>query len=112
MNTRTRILFKVNDEVVITEDNINLTFDEIDVLKWTIVSECDCLFDEITVDVVEENVDVAEDIDISANGDLIFWRSTHHEPIQGVYCELVEGSDEYLDAMNDGTLIDKINFFV
>lgn len=112
MNTKTIILFKVNDEVVITEENINLTFDEIDRLKWTIVSECDCLFDEITVDVVEENVDVADDIDISVNGELIFWKSTYHVPIKGICCELVEGSDEYLDAINDGTLIDKINFFI
>ena len=105
-----KVLFKVNDEVVLEEDG-DLFLNQIDEIKWKIVEECECRFDDIEVDIVDNVLDLSDDIDVSDNG-LIYWKAYYPQPIQGIDCELVEGSDEFLDAMNNGTILDHIYFVI
>lgn len=55
--------------------------------------------------------DINTEIDSSPIG-LVFWKSTYFEPIQGVKLDITIGSDEYLDAIIDGTLEKHLIFFV
>jgi hypothetical protein len=105
-----KVLFKVNNEVVLEEDG-DLYLNQIDIIKWKIVEECECGFDDIEVDILDNVLDLSDDIDVSDNG-LIYWKAYYPQPIQGIDCDLVEGSDEFLDAMNSGTILDHIYFVI
>lgn len=110
MSTRKKTLFKV-DNVVMVEENRDLYIGEIDRLKELVAQECDCSIDEVEVETIETEMEMSEDIDCTSDG-LVFWRSLEFKTIQGVYCELEEGSDEYLDALNNGTLEKHLHFFI
>ena len=110
MKPRTKLLFKVNNEIVL-EESTDLHLNQIDELKWGIALECECDVADVEVDIVEMDVEMSEDVDVSVDG-LVFWKSLYMQPIQGVSCDLEEGSDEYLDAINNGTLINHLNFFI
>ena len=110
MKTRTKLVFKINNEIVL-EESTDLHLNQIDELKWGIAMECECNIDDIEVEKVELPLEVSEDVDVSADG-MVFWKSLYMQPIQGVMCDLEEGSDEYLDAINNGTLINHLNFFI
>jgi hypothetical protein len=105
-----KVLFKINDEVVLIEDG-DLYLNQIDEIKWKIVEECECRFDDIEVDILDNLIVLSDEVDVSDIG-LVFWKAYYPQAIQGVECDLVEGSDEYLDAMNNGSLIDYLHFFV
>lgn len=110
MAQRRKILFKINDEVVV-EETRDLYPNQIDEMKWIIASECECTYDDVAVEFEEVKDELSDDIDVSDNG-LIFSSALYHTPINGVYCSLKEGSDEYLDAILDGTIENYLNFFV
>jgi hypothetical protein len=110
MKPRTKLVFKINDEIVL-EESTDLYLNQIDELKWNIALECECSIDDIEVEKVEMPLEVSEDVDVAVDG-LVFWKSLYMQPIQGVTCDLEEGSDEYLDAINNGTLINHLNFFI
>jgi hypothetical protein len=110
MKPRTKLVFKINDEIVL-EESTDLYLNQIDELKWGIALECECSIDDIEVEKVEIPLEVSEDVDVAVDG-LVFWKSLYMQPIQGVTCDLEEGSDEYLDAINNGTLINHLNFFI
>ena len=62
--------------------------------------------------VIVENRDLfLNEIDVTSEG-MVFWTALNHVPIKGVYCILEEGSDEHLDAINNGTIGDYLNFFI
>lgn len=109
-DTTKKVLFKINNEVVLEEDG-DLFLNQIDEIKWKIVEECDCRFEDIEVDILDNLIVLSDEIDVSDNG-LIFWKAYYPQPIQGIECHLVEGSDEYLDAINDGSILEHINFFI
>lgn len=110
MKQRIKILFKINNEVVV-EETTDLTITEIENMKWKIAQECECAVDEIETENVELEHDISDSIDVSADG-LFFWKSIFMETIQGLSCDLEIGSDKYLDAMNNGTLEDYLTFFI
>lgn len=110
MKQRIKLLFKLNNEVVL-EENDDLYLNQIDALKWVISAECECSIDDIEVERIETPIDISEEVDISVEG-LVFWNSLYMLPIQGVSCGLKEGTDEYLDAMNNGTIVEHLNFFM
>jgi len=114
MNTRKKTYFKINNEVVV-EETQDMTIEMIEKMKWIIAEECECQYDDIEVESIEvyfnPNQELSDDIDVDVNG-LHFWRSDYPDTVQGVLCELKEGSDEYLDAINNGTLINHLKFFV
>jgi hypothetical protein len=110
MKARSKTLFKVKNEVIL-EESSDLYLNQIDEIKWQIALECEVNFDEIDVEKIEMPLDLSDDVDVSVDG-LIFWKSLSFKPIQGIKCELIEGSDEWLDAINNGTIDKYINFFV
>jgi hypothetical protein len=65
---------------------------------------------------VDAVIELSDEVDCSTDMDgigiLIFWKSMEFKPIIGVRSTLAEGSDEYLDAMNNGTLENYLEFFV
>lgn len=110
MSARTKILFKINNEIVVEESG-DLFPNQIDEMKWVIASECQCSIDEVTHEIVEIPQELSEDIDVSTSG-MVFWKSLEHKTVQGVYCELKQGSDEYLDAVSNGTIDEYLHFFI
>ncbi len=111
MKTTTRkiLIFSVGGEPIL-EERCNLFANQIDELKWNIAIELGCSYDDIKIDTVEVPIEMSEEIDVSSIG-MIFWKDTYFEPIVGVGCSLKEGSDEWLDAKADGTLIEYMYFF-
>jgi len=114
MSIRRKTYFKINNEVVV-EETQDMTIEMIEKMKWIIAEECECQYDDIEVEVkpiVNSNPkELSDEVDIGANG-MHFWRSDYPDTIVGVLCDLEEGSDEYLDAINNGTLINHLMFFV
>jgi NCAIR mutase (PurE)-related protein len=110
MSTRKKLLFKINNEVVV-EETQELTLDQIEALKWVIAGECECQVDEIEVVSLELGQDLSDDIDVGVDG-MHFWKSLFMKPVLGVRCDLKIGSDEYFDAINKGTLENHIHFFI
>jgi hypothetical protein len=105
-NVRKVLLFKVNGEVVI-EDSINLNLTEIDNVKEDIAICFEIPIDSIEVVISEEKV--MSDIDVSIDG-LICWTDVVFEPYKGLTLPFNEGSDEHLDAIKKGNLIDYVKF--
>ena len=109
-SNRTKVEFKINNEVVVIEDR-DLTEKEITDMKFIIAEECEVAYFEVTHNVIKEEREVSDEVDITDIG-LIFFKDTYPNPIQGIFCALVQGSDEYLDAILDGTLLDSLNFYI
>jgi hypothetical protein len=109
MTTRRKILFKV-DNAVMVEELRDLSIEEIERLKVLVAQECECNPEDVEVDTIEAEVEMSEDVDATDIG-FVFWRSLSFEPIVGVRSTLIEGSDEYLDAVNNGTLENYLEFF-
>ena len=105
---RTRTLFTINNEVVIEEPR-ELTEVDIEKMKWVIAEECSCEFDDIDY-FVETSDDELSDIDVTHNG-LMDWKDCQGSILKGVKCTIVIGSDAYLDAINDGTIINYLEFY-
>lgn len=106
--TRKVLLFKVDNEIVL-EERCNLYLNQIDELKWAIALELGCTYDEVEVNAEDVPIEMSEEIDVSSIG-MIFWKDTYFTPIIGTVCDLKEGSDEWLDAKANGTLINYIKF--
>jgi len=101
MNIRKKVLFKVNNEVVVEESGeIELT--EIERMKLVISQELDCTYDDVEVEYINLPLDISE-IDVDSQG-LFDWREPYPKIITGVKLTLIEGSDEYLDALSNGSL--------
>ena len=81
---------------------------QIDEYKWLIASECECPFDDIDVETIDEATNLSE-IDVNADG-MFDWKDVEYKILGGVKCSLVEGSDEYLDAMIKGNLQEYLIF--
>lgn len=109
MEEKRKVLhFKVNGETVL-EERCNLFLNQIDELKWGIALELGCEYDNIEVEVTEVPIEMSDEIDVSSIG-MIFWKDTFFEPIIGIVCDLEEGSDDWLDAKANGTIINYLRF--
>lgn len=109
MTNRRKIQFKVGKTIMV-EELRDLSIEEIERLKVLVAQECECTPEDVEVDTIEAEIEMSEDIDVTDTG-LVFWRSLSFDPIAGVRCKLIEGSDEYLDALNNGTLENHLEFF-
>ena len=109
MSTRKTIVFKINNEVVCEEPK-DLTIEEIYQYKECIANEFGCDPYEIEVNLKDECIEDSE-LDSTPDG-LVFWKSTFFTPIVGVECELEMYSDEYFDAVADGTLEKYLKFSI
>jgi hypothetical protein len=107
---RDRLVFKVDNEIII-EERTDLTLAQIDKLKIYISKEVGCFVDEI--EVVFEKCPAPQElsnVDCTSYG-LVFF-DEYPDEIRGVRLNLVLGSDEHLDAINNGTLEKYLIFFV
>lgn len=101
MNPRKKIVFKVNNQIVL-EDRRDLYPNQIDELKWFVAGECSCHYEDVDMEIVEATEELSE-IDVDNHG-LFDWKSLDCIYLTGVGLPFTEGSDEYLDAVNNGTL--------
>jgi hypothetical protein len=104
---RVKVLFKINNEVVVEETGeYNTT--EIEKFKWNVVQECEVFYDDIETEIIELDEDLSE-FDISTEG-MQSYKDTEFVIKIGVSLPFEIGSDAYLDAMNEGTLEDNLIF--
>jgi hypothetical protein len=107
MTSRKKLIFKVNNQIVM-EDRRDLYPNQIDELKWFVAKECSCHYEDVEVDIVENTLELSEmDID---NIGLFDWKSLDCIYLSGLSLSIVEGSDEYLEALTNGTLEDFVIF--
>lgn len=109
MSSRRKVQFKV-DNIVMVEEPRDLTLDEIDRMKSIVAQECECMLEDVCVEFVDAEIELSEDIDVAPEG-LVYWRSLLMKPAIGVSCLLEEGSDEYLDAISNGTIEEYLIFY-
>lgn len=106
---RKRVFFKVDGKVVMMHPD-GLYPNEIDEFKWMCAQECEVPYDKVIVE-IEEDSDKVElsDIDVSVNG-IYVYTDCNFNFLVGVDCTLTDGSDEYLDAMNNNELEKYLKF--
>lgn len=107
MNLRSKLFYKVNNEIVCEEDTDN-TIEHVEKMKWILMEELECLYDDIEVEKVELPEDASE-YDMTSIG-LVNYKDLYFVPRTGLNCSIKEGTDEWLDAFNNGTLINYIYF--
>ncbi len=107
MKQRKIILFLVNNEIV-AEEPKDLDILDIEKMKWTICLECECSYHDIEVRIELLDLQLS-DIDSSSDG-LIDWKDTQAKIITGVKLNLIEGSDQHLDAIRENKLEDYLIF--
>ena len=100
MKKKKLTLFKLNGEIVVVEER-EMLLSEIEDMKNIICFECDCEYDNINVE-FEEVDDLFSDYDVTPKGLALFEQPFHI--IKGVKLNIIEGSDEYLDAIRNKTL--------
>lgn len=107
---RDKLLFKVGDEIIV-EESVDLTINQINIIKMYITKEIGCFIDEIEVEHYQSNIkQELSNIDCCDYG-LIFF-DEYPDEIKGVKLNLIIGSDEHLDAINNGTIENYLKFFV
>lgn len=89
MMKRRLILFKVNQEVVVTEQR-HLELSEIEELRNIVACEMGCMFNEVEVDTIEAERDLS-DIDSTPDG-LVYYQD---------YCEVITGIRILIDPTSD-----------
>jgi hypothetical protein len=107
MKTRKKILFKLHHDVV-HEDPRDLSIRDIEGIKWAIAKESGEPFDSVDVELEEEIIpDENSEYDVSSDG-MRKWDDVSITVITGLSCPYEIGSDEHLQAITDGTLLDQI----
>lgn len=99
MTTRKTILFKLNNEIVVT-DQRTLADEQIEDLKKVIAFEMDCSSDAITVE-IEEATRELSDIDSTPDG-LVYWNGSYPDPLNGIRLYIEKDVNEFLDAILEG----------
>jgi len=97
----TKIIFKFNDMTILKIDK-DLKLIEIQAYKRALSKAYDCKVVDIEV-IFKQDTKIVSDIDLTKEG-MVFWKGFHPKVITGVKSSLIEGSDDYLDAMNNNTL--------
>jgi hypothetical protein len=108
MTPRTKIEFKVGNSVIFKTPR-DLTLEQLDNIKQAL--SLTCKIDIADIEVVYNNTPIEmSEIDLSKNG-LQHWKTPFLEVFGGIRLTLVLGSDEHLDAINNGTLEKYLKFF-
>jgi hypothetical protein len=105
MKNRKKILFKIKEEVVL-EESADMLVDTVEKMKFIIAEECSCQYDDIDVEVIDLPQDLSE-IDVTTDG-MLNWTDVNFKILTGIKFDLVLGSDEHLDAINNKTLLNFI----
>jgi len=107
MKPRKKIMFRVDGKLVMV-NNTDLFLNQIDEMKHIIASEYYCHIDEVSVETIYLPLDLS-DFDVCFDG-IINWKDPDFKTITGVKLNLIVGSNEHLDAINNGTLGDYLIF--
>jgi len=103
------IQFIIEGEVII-EKHENLYLNQIDEIKWDLAKIFDITPDDVEVSTFELEEELST-LDATDKG-LVYFNGLYPRPIVGMTCILEEGSDEFLDAMNNGTILNYIKFVI
>jgi hypothetical protein len=99
MATRKKILFKVND-IVMVEELRDLSIEEVNNLKVIVAQECDCTPEDVEVDTQEAEI-IMSDFDITKTG-MVDFRSLYPNPVIGSgNFEIDENSDKFITLMQN-----------
>ena len=104
---RVKVLFKI-EGVTVVEESGDITEEQIEKLKWVIVSECEVFYDMIETETIHLPIEFG-DIDVGSTG-MYNYADCYFNIKTGVTLSIDEGSDIYLDAMNKGMLEDFLVF--
>lgn len=107
-----QVIFKICDTIALIENN-EITIDEIEDIKVKLMNCYNVAYDDIEV-ITEDIIDgraleMSDEIDVNEQG-LIYWRDVYFKPVYAISCDLVEGSDKYLDSVADGSIINHLHF--
>ena len=96
-------LYKIKDEIIF-EDSEDLLIEAVERMKVWIAEAHGILADDVDVEVevIETEIELSG-IDVTSGG-MFSWLDADYILYQGVKCDLVIGSDEHLDAINNGTI--------
>ena len=103
----TKIIFKYND-MTILKINKDLKLIEIQAYKRALSKAYDCKVVDIEV-MFKQDAKIVSEIDLTKEG-MVYWKGFYPKIILGVKSSLIEGSDDYLDAINNNTLEDFLLF--
>jgi len=104
---RVKVLFKIKNEVVVEESG-DLTLTDIEKFKWVVVEECEANYDDIDVEIIELPLELG-DIDVGSTG-MYNYKDSYFNIKVGVKFTLIEGSNEHLEAISNGTIEDYLIF--
>jgi hypothetical protein len=107
MSQRTKIEFKVGNSIIFKTPR-NITLENIEHMKKALALNCKCNVDDIETIYKTPTVDTSE-FDISKNG-IQHWQTTFLKSFDGIKLKIDIESDSFLDAMNNNTLLDYLEF--
>jgi len=107
MATRKIVFFKIKNEVVV-EERREMTPKEIEAMKWVVAEECDVPIFDVDAEVYDTGQELSE-IEVTTDG-LLDWKDVYFRNIIGIKMDIALGSDEHLDSINNGSLIDYLSF--
>ena len=107
MSQRTKIEFKVGNSIIFKTPR-NITLENIEHMKKALALNCKCNVDDIETIYKTPTVEISE-FDVSKNG-IQHWQTSFLKSFDGIKLNLVLGSDDHLDAMNDNTILDYLEF--
>lgn len=93
--------YKIKDEIIF-EDNKDLSLDAVERMKYYIAEAHGCTPDDVEVEAIDSVIELS-DIDVTNDG-LFSWSDVEYKIYSGIMLNLVEGSDEHLDAINNGSV--------
>lgn len=106
--TKIEVLFKVKNQVIVCEPN-DLSIDHINEIKKIISEEYFCTCDEI--DVEFKKTTILSGLEVNEMGMFVFDNYLDQvTKIKLLPFNFEIGSDEHLDAINDGTILDYLIF--
>jgi hypothetical protein len=102
---RTKILFKVKGEVV-CEEISDLFLNQIDEMKWILAQECECMIDDIDVDIIEPK-EAYSQYDVTPQG-LIDFKDTNGKILTGI--QRFVTTDTFLESIKNGNVDECLKF--
>lgn len=105
MNTQRKTIFLLDNEVVV-EERKDVDINYIENMKAMICIVKGCKYADIEVQFIETDL---SEIDVTTDG-MFNWLDADYKIYSGVKLNLIEGSDEYLDAINNGTVENYLEF--
>ena len=105
--TRKITQYKINNEIIF-EDPDDVLLDAVERMKGYIADAHGITPNDIEVVVIDSEIELSG-IDVTNDG-MFNWLDTQYRIYTGVTFDLIYGSDEHLDAINNGTVENYLKF--